>query len=412
MAAKGDLIIYYDPKDSMLRIVREGQKRLAELPVDRERMQRGEDVAALSDALSALPKRPSQESADFLLTHAMYGVDFITLPNVKRSQQADLFRTELKNQYLNYDNLEFLKTEIYSGKSTVTYCVHFVQKSMMDELRASFAKLNINITRFLPYGTALLSGAARLNAGVKKQPCLLLDIQNSASYIAAYGKETLLGGLEVPFGIEALSDNRVVSERALCRADTAELLVINSRERAKSTKLTMAINIEDELIDDSVEDDESGLTAEEVAQLSKNPPLPKLTAEGSVETGDVYYDDEDDEDAKPTQPSVKTLNRSAVRVLPKFMRRPIPETPQGFVLENFRLFEKRVLLTLRQMKGTEYMPDTQTVFLRLPKGMEYITEELAKADPKVHWVTLTADREALLALSGAQDVFSAKLPVF
>ncbi len=410
MAAKGDLTIFYDEKESLLRIVRES-KHLADLPVDREMMQRGEDIAALCAAVSAVPKRPAQESADFVLNHSMYSVDFVTLPSVKRSQQADLFRTELKNSYHNFDELEFLKTEIHTGKNTVTYCVHAVQRRLLSELKAEFGKLNINIVRFLPYGTAIVCGAALENAAVRKQPCLVLDIGAGASYIAAYGKETLLGGLEIPFGIEALSDNRVVSERALCRADAAQLLVINARERAKSTKLTMAINIEEEGIDDDVEDDE--LTPEEVAQLSKQPPLPKMTAEGSVEAGADFYNDEDDDEDGPTKTvSVKTYSRSAVRVLPKFMRRPTPEGEENFVIENFRLFEKRVLLTLRQMRGTEFFPETQTVFIRLPKGYEFVTEALALQNPKVKWVLLPCPQEKSLALSGAKDVFSAKLPVY
>lgn len=409
MASRGDLTIFYDAKDSLLRIVRDGQK-LADLPVDRDGFQRGEDIAALTAALAAVPKRPSQESADFILSHAMYGVDFVTLPNVKRSQQADLFRTELRNSYHNFDELEFLKSEIHTGKNTVTYCVCVVQRKLMSELKAEFAKLNINIVRFIPYGTALLSGAALENSALRKQPCLLLDIGNGASYIAAFGKDTLLGGLEIPFGMEALSDNRVVSERALCRADAAQLLVINARERAKSTKLTMAINIEDESIDDEVDDDE--LSPEEVAQLSKQPPLPKMTAEGSVDAVGDFYNDEDDEDAPAKASNVKTYSRSAVRVLPKFMRRPTPEDAEGFVVENFRLFEKRVLLTLRQMHTSEYFPEVQTVFVRLPRGYEFVTEALALQNPKLKWVQLPCEQNKDLAQAGAKDVFSARLPVY
>ena len=251
---------------------------------------------------------------------------------------------------------------------------------------------------------------------------IILSLENNYGYIAAFGKDSLIGGLEIPFGIEALSDKRVMSERALYRDDSAELLVINARERAKSTKLTMAINIEDEKIDDSVQSDEdeetenkeeNAVSVSEIAAINEeNPELPDITKAGSENPDDD--DDDDDEDDTPEARNVKTLNKSAVRVLPKFMRRPTPETPQGFVMENFRLFERRILLTAREMSLSGYMPKPDTVYMFLPQKMAFIADVMAHENPGLKWVNVAdmSQKRGELALQGAQNFAPYKLPVF
>lgn len=422
MAVKGG-IIYYDAGAYVWRVMRDAENVLAELPVEHYLMDRGEDVSAILGSLqNNIGKLSAPLTADFIMPHFMYGVDFITLPSIKKSHLGENFKTELRNMYKNYDELVFLSNEIYSAKASVTYSVFFTQKKVLADLRAAFAKVNINIVRFLPYGSTLACGAMKMNNAVRKSPCLILSLENNYGYIAAFGKDSLIGGLEIPFGIEALSDTRVMSERALYRDDSAELLVINARERAKSTKLTMAINIEDEKIDDSVQSDEdeetenkeeNAVSVSEIAAINEeNPELPDITKAGSENPDDD--DDDDDEDDTPEARNVKTLNKSAVRVLPKFMRRPTPETPQGFVMENFRLFERRILLTAREMSLSGYMPKPDTVYMFLPQKMAFIADVMAHENPGLKWVNVAdmSQKRGELALQGAQNFAPYKLPVF
>ena len=394
------------PEKALIRILADGA--VTELPVDAAMLDRGEIPSALTQALSTMSKYPAPLPATFILPHCLYGVDYISLPAIKKSRLEESFKTELRSMYKNYDELIFRSADIYTGRASVTSRVVFTRRELLDAIRACFAKVNLQVTRFVPYGVSVLEGAAKLNSAVRKTPCLVLDIGDKYSYIAAFGKDTLLGGAEIPFGAEALSDTRVMSERVLYQHDSAELLVINARERAKSTKLTMAINLEEEKIDDSILSDED--------EVAPNPELPDLTHAGEEQTA-TDADEFDDDDETPEQaplPTVKTLRKSAVRQLPKFMRREEPTTKEGYLLENFRLFERRVLLTARDMALSEYFPRIEAIYLSLPEQFAFIADEMNQSNSAYHWAYLKRSAAAPddLPMGGALGAVSGKMPVF
>lgn len=397
------------PEKALIRIFADGNT--TEIPVDAAMLNRGEIATAVGNSLSGVQKFPEPLSAVFVLPHNLYGVDYISLPTMKKARLDDSFKTELRAMYKNYDALSFQSMDIFSGKSSVTYRVIFARRDLLDSLKSCFSAINVQIGRFLPYGAAVLEGASKLNPAVRKTACLVLDIGEKYSYISACGRETLLGGMEIPFGAEALSDARVMPERVLYQHDSAELLVINARERAKSTKLTMAINLEDEYIDDSVLNDED--------EIAPDPVPSDITHVGEEHTSDadLQYDDDAD-DAEPMEENagiaaVKTLRKSAVRQLPKFMRREEPTTRDGYILENFRLFERRVLLTAREMSLNDYFPRVETVYLSMPDRFAFVADEMNRDNPALKWSYLQKNGEGSddLPTFGALNLSSGKMPV-
>ena len=108
-------VIYYDAVNSELHIT--GQQAMAAdtvLPVDRSLVNRGEYAAAFSAALQSVPKSANSFYADFILPDRMYGLDFITLPFIKKTQLGDAFRTELRSRYKNFSELQFLQNDVHS----------------------------------------------------------------------------------------------------------------------------------------------------------------------------------------------------------------------------------------------------------------------------------------------------------
>ncbi len=391
-------ILYYLPHKGIFRI--KCDKKVTDIAVDKREIARGSFSSALEEALESQGKLSESVSADFILPHFMYGVDFITLPSVKRGHIEDAYKAQLKSAYKNYSDLVFQKSEISTGK-TVTFRVIFVRRSLINELKEGFSKLGVNINRFIPQGVALYEGASKLESSVKKSPSVVLNIGDDESYIAAYSGDVLLGGVPVPFGLRALSDNRVMYEKQLYHTDAAELLVINAKERAKSTKLTMAIDLDEE-IDETLPDEDD--------VIEQNPELPDLTVAGSDEepVENESVQDEDDEDIPP---AIKTLRKSAIRVLPKFMRREEPTDPQGFVLENFRMFEKRILMLIRDLALYEYFPKIENVVIALPAELAYITESMKSENPSLRWMTI-GEYDEELTISGALRVGGMKAVVF
>ncbi len=366
-------VVYYQPQEGLF-ILHTPHQRWT-IPVDKAEIARGAFAAALEETLGAVALPAEPITADFIMPHTMYGVDFITLPTIKRAQVEEAFRAELRAAHKNYSDLLFHKSEIHTGK-TVTFRVLFLRRSLRKALKEGFARLGIQLERFIPQGVALLEGAVRQQASVRKAPCVVLDMGQNDSYLAAYAADTLLGGLPIPFGLRALSHSQLVSERQLCHQDAAELLVINAIQRARSTKLTTAIDLE------AADDDEPMGTDLEEA--------------------------DEDEDASP---AARTLRRGASRTLPKFMRREPPTTPEGFLLENFRLFEKRILMLIREMSLSDYLPKIQRIFVTLPREYAWIMDTMQAEDPAFQWTALEQSEQTLL-VSGGLRVGGGKAAVF
>lgn len=54
-------------------------------PIDTAMLNRGEIASALQSSLAALPQYSVPRSAAFILPHTLYGVDFVSLPNMKKA---------------------------------------------------------------------------------------------------------------------------------------------------------------------------------------------------------------------------------------------------------------------------------------------------------------------------------------
>jgi hypothetical protein len=58
------------------------------------------------------------------------------------------------------------------------------------------------------------------------------------------------------------------------------------------------------------------------------------------------------------------------------MQRPIPETPNGMVMENFRAFQVRMLNYARSCKLSDTLPDPEYIVVNLPKEYEFLIQML------------------------------------
>ncbi|MGM9683644.1 MAG: hypothetical protein ACI3XQ_08600, partial [Eubacteriales bacterium] len=154
-------------------------------------------------------------------------------------------------------------------------------------------------------------------------------------------------------------------------------------------------------------------------EIAPDPVPSDITHIGEEQTSDpdLQFDDDAD-DAEPMEENagiaaVKTLRKSAVRQLPKFMRREEPTTRDGYILENFRLFERRVLLTAREMSLNDYFPRVETVYLSMPDRFAFVADEMNRDNPAFKWSYLQKNGEGSddLPTFGALNLSSGKMPV-
>ncbi len=104
-----------------------------------------------------------------------------------------------------------------------------------------------------------------------------------------------------------------------------------------------------------------------------------LTESVSPQTEETVDDFELSLQERVTKAKVKTYARK-IKKLPAFMMRPTPETPEGFIVENFRLFVKRALLVKMQNEQSGYIAVPQYVLVNMPEEYAFVIDEINKEE--------------------------------
>lgn len=107
------------------------------------------------------------------------------------------------------------------------------------------------------------------------------------------------------------------------------------------------------------------------------------------------------------KPKVKTYVRRTKR-LPMFMMRPTPQTPEGFIAENFRLFVKRALLIKMQNEQTGTYPPPSYVLVNMPQKYAFVIDEINKeTDNGLDFVFFNPEKENNLHLTNNLELYGA-----
>jgi hypothetical protein len=142
---------------------------------------------------------------------------------------------------------------------------------------------------------------------------------------------------------------------------SAELLVINAKERAKSRALT---------------------TFEQMTSLTDNEESENSVVEEEEESENISFDR-------------KTGAKKIARKLPKSMLREAPKTREEYVFENFRIYMKwaQDLISFNQNLFEYGKP--KNIFVNMPKEFDYIFEmannEIQKVEGDLEYKPLIAD---------------------
>jgi hypothetical protein len=176
--------------------------------------------------------------------------------------------------------------------------------------------------------------------------------------------------------------------------------VLNAHEKAKAAKLTSFI--EDISMKEKVE--KEGIGTEEVEEYY------------TISNEDIKEDDEAEDYGDEIKLDIKS-RKKVVKRLPKFMLRPLPEDQEGYIMENFRNIQKRILFHTRECGFTTYLPKIETICLNLPREFAFIARRLNVEEENIlHWVNLTENHSTLtenLELYSLRNIKNtAKIPLF
>ena len=315
-----------------------------------------------------------------VLPDVLFTMDTIVLPTLNKRTMADAFRTEFQNLYKNHDELLSHSAVINTNKKTTEYLLTLIRKDKVQGFREALAGRNLKLDKVVCAAVARCEALTDQHGRLHRDTYLFLDVCSSSSSITLYDKGRLFGFASLPFGINALPEDRVVNEYDLYEHDIADLAVINAREKAKAAKLTMAA--EEEVNADVLmaNTDASAMSKQDIMAMAQEMAEEEAAAAAAL----APQEDEDDdaeEEAAPVEavtvavPQGKRYVKKPRR-LPSYMLRPVPETANGMVCENFRAFQSRLLNYARTCKLSDTLPTPAYIVVNLPKEYEFLIQTL------------------------------------
>ncbi len=296
-------------------------------------------------------------------------MDSVNIPGVSRRSADNLTTVAVEARYRNLSELRYNKYVSASNRQYSTVNLVLIRQKLLQALFTCCSSNNMFANVLTFESNAVVDGAMALNGKLKNGTFVLLDIKETYSRICYVVHGTTVGCYDLPFGFGILQDNKLVAENMLFDHTVAELAVVNAKEKAKAKQLTMA----------------GGDNVLDAAEGTENATEGAFDAEMSFE----------ETTAAPRVAQIKTLPKKTPRVLPKYMQRPTPETAEGYVYENFRIFVKWTLEFIAGNPRLRDMGAVDTVFVNMPQQYDYLYDmvNLEKQENGVTFQRLGLDKE-------------------
>lgn len=270
-----------------------------------------------------------------------YLMDTIKIPTMKGfGQTRKTLDNNLRGLYKNFNDLKVNAIIKNQNKQYTTYITTLLLKNIVSSIYSSCSENKLLVDTLTYSSSTLVSGAVTINPKLKNGSYMLLDIKDIYSRYVFVINGKVVGSYTIPFGMESLTKKRVLKEDMLFDHLTAEIMVINAKEKARAKKLTV-------MAMDAVFEDES---------------LDEIEGEEENQTEEKTLD------------NVKTYVKKA-RKLPKFMLRETPTTPEGVMCENFRIFVKWALTLLESNKKITEQVEINNIYVNIPTNLQYILDK-------------------------------------
>jgi hypothetical protein len=411
--AASNAVIGFDLQHALIKVLyasNMAKPSVETIPVSDEAAQAYDYVGMLESALSDYHKLPELQGAatTLLLPDNLVGIDYIGVPIMKKAKMAEALKTEFNGLYKNNEDLHWINYVIASGKRNAIYQVAMTDKPTLNALKTTLTNNKVPLKFISLQAAATMNAVYHLKQRVRRNSFIFVDIKEGVTNFIICGKEFLMGYYSLPFGYEILSREEVITESLLYEHDVAELAVINATELAKKKKLTVDVE-EAEAIAEQLEEEAKSSEGEkqegEEGEKKEEEQKPEENQEeGQEEEGDKqpkqeqdeygYEADEIQQLAEKIKKVGKVYTKKVPKRLPMFMQRPIPETEEGFILENFRVFEKRILLTKRHCDYDQLMPKPEFIIINMPEEFEFVIDSLNQdEDNKVEFRFFNAQKD-------------------
>ena len=383
----------------------------------RERIFSEEFFTEASDLLGEyFTRKPTLRNlqAHVILPNEAVGFETFNLPNMSRNRMAQALDAELNNLYEGRQKSRKInKFLLKKGKQYTTLGAIYFDKDLVADIYKLLTRVKVFPCATTYSGNALINSAYAYMPRTRGKSFVFADIHLDYTEIALSSKGRTLGTAVVPHGTDLLKTDKVEQEYMRTDHEIGEIAVINARETARAKSLTLA---EDDLPEGGIPE---GATIEDYAVSDAGGDYTGTRAQAEAAAAQAQsqpFDPEDEGDAQENAaaqenaeseaaaqenaeseaaaeaaaadgaPASAEENGAEVRLnkakvyrkmpkrYPKFMQRPLPETPEGFQYENFRIIMKWMLLYARQAALTEYAAPPEYILVNMPKELYFLLD--------------------------------------
>ena len=280
-------------------------------------------------------------------------MDIFNVPTMRsKSLTNNALNVKLSEIYSNRENLKIQTNFFLQNKQYSTIGTSAIQRRLLTSLYSVCSENKLLVETMTFAAGALTGGAVAVNPKLKNGTYLLLDLKDTYARIVFVWSGRTIGFYTLPVGLEFLSRGKYIQEDLLFNHSVAELTVLNARERAKEKKLSILAEESAPASEESAE----GLADEEANE--------ELNEEMEEVPSDAFMPSDTQQPQKLSMP--KSMAKKAPRKLPKFMQRPVPETEEEILFENFRFFVKWTLSLLAYNDRITHLGSPEAVYVNLP----------------------------------------------
>lgn len=285
--------------------------------------------------------------------------DTISVPTVKKALTGNalmenLLKVKTESLYKNHNELKINTFVASHNRQLTQFALSVMRKDWHNALTSACNDGKMPLKSITTASAAAISAVSGLRPKYKNANYLLLDIKESYARYVFGVKERAAGSFVVPFGYKSLSSTRMPQEDMLFNHSLGEIVVLNAKEKAKQKALTMM-------------GADLSLVAENAEENGQNPDGDEFGTE-PLATANA---------AAQTQ-NQKFFVKKTARKLPKFMQRETPDTADGYVYENFRIFIKWALTLIQRNREILQQGKPEFVLVNVPEKYESVFENAKK----------------------------------
>lgn len=371
-------VITIDTEESLVRFFsmtqgnqaswKEEQKKCRGRVLDEQFIKTFQDI--VSDYAA---QNPTAQEAGVVVVLPDYAIatDTLSVPTLRHKKSTDSLNLAINELYKNAADLKINNRISTQNRQFTTFNVTMIQKSLMNSVYSACSACKM-VPKAITYAASSTVNAVQsFNSKLANASYLFMDIKPNYTRISFVAHGHTCGYYFLPFGYSIFERSRVAAEDMLFDHSQAELLVLNAKEKAKAKQLTMMGNENASQMGQAMAEDENA--EENAASAEPENESQDAEAENEEEASENVFSASANSMAGSTQ-TIKTLPKKQPRKLPKYMLRETPQTEEGYVYENFRLFEKWALNLIQANQKQYWYEKPDAVYINLPKQYDFVFE--------------------------------------